>query len=104
MAHAAPPTRADLFAWRGVADTGEPGDVYDLALSVALRLQSQRCRTGPYTPELHAAALRRAARFLAAKGLTLGASDAGDFGTMMIPRWDAEIEQYEMAHRFGGFA
>ena len=104
MPHTAPPTRADLFAWWGTADDGEPGDVFDLALSVALRTQAQRCQVGPYTPELHAAALRRAARFLAAKGLTLGASDAGDFGTVMIPRWDAEIESYEAAHRVGGFA
>jgi glycosyltransferase A (GT-A) superfamily protein (DUF2064 family) len=100
----APPTRQDLFDWLGTTDPGAPGDVYDLALEQALEGQRARCVIGPYTPALHGAALRRAARFLAAKGMSLGAFDSGDFGTMYLPRWDAQIEELEMHYRRGGFA
>lgn len=99
----APPTRADLAEWLGVPDTGTPGDVWDLALQVAREQQTARCRVQPYTAGLHAAALRRAARVLAARGFALGAVDSGDL-PMFLPRWDAEIEAYEGDHRWGPVA
>jgi hypothetical protein len=99
-----PPTRADLFDWLQMIDTGEPGDLYDLALDVAAQAQRARCQVSPYTPALHAAVLRRAARFLAARGMALGSYDNGDYGQSYIPRWDTEIRDYESLHRFGSFA
>lgn len=99
------PSRADLFAWLGQADPGTgPGDVYDLALETAVELQEQACMWADYTSTLHAAALRRAARFLAARGLALSRLDQGEFGSVYLPRWDAEIETYEAEFRRGGFA
>lgn len=97
------PTRADLAEWLGVPDQGTPGDLWDLALQVAQEQQTARCVVRPYTPALHAAALRRAARFLAARGFPLGAADSGDL-PMFLPRWDAEIESYEADARLGPFA
>jgi len=100
-----PPSRADLFAWLGLVDPGgDPGDTYDLALQVAVNQQEQVCLVRPYSAELHAAALRRAARFLAAKGLALGTVDTGDLGTVTLPRWDGQIESLESNWRRGGFA
>ena len=101
---ARPPGRAELFAWLSLTDTGTAGDVYDLALQTALDGQAAVCDVSRYTAGLHAAAMRRAARFLTARGLTLGASDAGEWGQLMIPRWDAEIEAYERPYRIGAFA
>ena len=100
----APPDRARLFDWLGTTDTGQAGDVWDLALETAKGEQAADCSLDPYTPGLHAACLRRAARFAASKGLTLGAFDGGDFGQIYLPRWDTEIERYEAPHRLGGFA
>ena len=108
---AVPPTRADLFDWLGMADPGTTPDEYDLALAVALEQQSARCTWDdgetpdrPYTDGLHHAALRRAAKILAGKGMSLGFADNGDFGTVYLPRWDQLIEESEMDHRVGGFA
>lgn len=98
------PTRADLFAWLGLVDTGTPGDPYDLALSVGLSEQAQRCTWVDYTSELHHAALRRTARVLASKGLALGRLDAGDFGPIPLLRFDQLIEHDEAPYRLGPFA
>lgn len=99
------PSRSELFEWLGQADPGTgPGDVYDLALETSIELQGQVCVWTDYTSTLHAAALRRAARFLAARGLALSRLDQGEFGSVYLPRWDAEIETYEAEHRIGGFA
>ena len=97
------PTRADLAQWLGVPDPGTPGDAWDIALSAAREQQTARCVMAPYSWSLHAAALRRAARILAAKGFTLGAVDAGDM-PMYLPRWDVEIETYENDARLGPIA
>ena len=99
-----PPTRADLFAWVGGVDVGTPGDVYDLALETAALGQGADCIWELYTADLHAAALRRAARVLAARGLALGRMEGGDFGPAFVPQWDAEIERYEKDYRRGPFA
>ena len=97
------PTRADLADWLGVPDTGTPGDGWDKALSVAREQQAQRCCMHPYSWGLHAAALRRAARLLAAQGFALGAVDSGDL-PMFLPKYDAEIEAYEADYRLGPIA
>lgn len=95
-----PPSRSDLLEWLGQADPGTgPGDVYDLALETAIELQAVACSVMVYTGALHAAALRRAARFLAARGLALGRLDQGEFGPSFIPQWDAETDAYEGPYR-----
>ena len=111
MATDQPPTRADLLDWLGLTEPGTSPDDYDLALAVAMEQQAARCTwdTGesperPYTAGLHHAALRRAAKMLAAKGMSLGVFDSGDYGTQFQPRWDQQIEDSEMDHRTGGFA
>lgn len=103
MSLIAPPDRAALFAWLRRSDDGAPGDVNDLALATALATQAAWCVVDPYTESLHAAALRRAARFLAARGIALGATDT-EYGQYSLRRWDAEIETYEAPRRTGGFA
>lgn len=97
------PTRADLFAWVGAVDTGQAGDVYDMALGIAEEKQAAACTWVDYTTSLHGAALRRAARWLAIKGHSLGTISALDMQTF-IPRWDAGIEEAEADYRRGGFA
>lgn len=97
------PSRADLFAWLGQSDMGDPGDEYDLALDVALEQQAVRCDVTWYGPALHGAALRRAARWLAMRGHSLGALGNADL-VAYVPRWDAGIEEAEADYRWGGFA
>ena len=104
MAHNLPPNRAELLAWLGVADPGTSPDDYDLALTGALAEQAADCDVTVYSEPLHHAALRRAARILAGKGMSLGVFDQGDFGTSYLPRFDALIDAAEMDHRLGGFA
>lgn len=100
-----PPSRADLMAWLGMVDPGGPGpDEYDLCLAVALEGQAQRCDVTVYGAELHEAALRRAAREISGRGMSLGIYDSPDFGQQYLPRWDALIEAQEMPYRLGGFA
>ena len=111
MPHTAPPDRAELLAWLGVSpDPGTAPDDYDLALAAALAEQASACiwsdadGVETYTESLHYAALRRAAVKLAAKGMPLGIFDAGDFGSVYLPRWDSEVERAEAQYRVGGFA
>ena len=105
MAFDQPPSRAELLAWLGMADPGTgPDDEYDLCLAVALAAQAQRCDVSEYGPELHEAALRRAAREISGRGMSLGIYDSPDFGQQYLPRWDALVEAQEMPYRLGGFA
>jgi hypothetical protein len=68
--------------------------------------------TVPYTDWLAMALLRRCARAAAARGLPLGtlpiqstgAGDAMNFGALLLPRIDAEIERYEGPTRVIAFA
>ena len=103
MSLTVPPDRAALFEWLRRSDDGAPGDVHDLALATALGNQTAWCDTTTYDEGLRAAALRRAARFLAARGIALGSTDT-EYGQYSLRRWDAEIEGYEAPHRHGGFA
>lgn len=94
-----PPDRADLLGWLGLSDPGTSPDDYDMALQVALADQAQRCVTDPYAAGLHHAALRRAAKILAGKGMSLGVFDSGDYGRAFLPRWDQLIEDSEADYR-----
>lgn len=98
------PTRADLFNWLQLVDTGQAGDEYDMALAVAVEQQKRVCQVYPYSALLHAAALRRAARFLATRGMALGTFDAGDFGQQSIPWKDTEVQALESSYRVEGIA
>jgi hypothetical protein len=103
---ATPPTSADVLEWLG-AQPGAPApspELVDDALEVALLQQAQVNIVDPYTAALHYAALRRTARILAARPHTLGTVDAGDYGTLRIARWDAEIQSAEADTLRGGFA
>jgi hypothetical protein len=84
-------------------DGGQAGDVYDMALAVALEEQEAACKWTIYTASLHGACLRRAARWLAIRGHSLGTISALDMQAF-IPRWDAGIEEAEANSRRGGFA
>ena len=97
------PTTADLADWLGIDET-TAGSSLSWALDAALEAQDAACWTAPYTRSLHVAALRRAARILASKQAPLGSLDLGDLGATPIPRWDADIETNEAAHRRGSFA
>ena len=101
-----PPTRADLLAYLKLSDPGGgPDDEYGLAVTIAVAGQQHRCVVDPYDPQLHAAALRRAARWLAARGHALGVVDMGDYaGIARISRWDSEADAYEAPFLRGGFA
>ena len=99
-----PPGRADLFAWLGLVDPGTSPDEYDLCLAAALEAQAQRCDVTVYGAELHEAALRRTARDLAGRGMSLGTYDSADFGQQYLPRWDAITQSLEAPWLLGGFA
>ena len=99
-----PPSRADLLAWLGMVDPGTSPDEYDLCLEVALEGQEARCDVTLYSAALHEAALRRAAREVSGRGMSLGIYDSPDFGQQYLPRWDALVEAQEMPKRLGGFA
>ena len=102
---AVPPTVDDLVDWLGgaAAVTIDPV-VGQLAIDRATSEQAQTCVVDPYTVSLRGAALRRAARVLAARRAPLGALDLGDLGGGFLPRWDQEIETAEASRRMGAFA
>lgn len=93
---AVPPTVDDLAGYLQMAAPTE--DLAD-ALEAALEAQAARCVTEPYTRGLYRAAMRRAARELAARGAPLGALDLGPMGSSPIARWDAVIEDLEAPYR-----
>lgn len=100
-----PPSRDDLMSWLGLVDPGTgPDDEYDLCLAVAREAQAQRCDVSIYGPELFEAVLRRAARELAGRGMSLGVYDSPDFGQQYLPRWDALVQAQEAPYLIGGFA
>jgi hypothetical protein len=98
-----PPTRVDLFAWLEQVDAGEPGDVYDMALAIALEQQQSRCQWDTYSVSLHGAALRRAARWLALRGHALGALSNDDM-LGFVPRWDVGVTAGEANYVLGAWA
>lgn len=104
MAADQPPGRADLMAWLGLVDPGTSPDEYDLCLAAALGSQAARCDVTVYGPELHEAALRRAARDVAGRGMSLGVYDSPDFGQQYLPRWDSIVQTLEAPYLLGGFA
>jgi len=93
------PTVEELLAYLDLTGDAYPPEQAQDALDAALEVQATVCRTDPYTVSLANAALRRAARSLAARGAPLGALDTGQFGQSPLPRWDAEIEAFEAARR-----
>jgi hypothetical protein len=102
---AARPTTDDVVAWLGGQGVvGVDPAIIGLALDAALDEQAALCDTSRYTASLHQAALRRTARKLTARGAPLGTMDLGEFGTMILPRYDADIAQAEAAYRVGEFA
>lgn len=99
---ATPPTSADLVAWLGNRADTIPADLLEEALEVALERQAAECVVDPYSASLRYAALRRAARHLAARPHALGTVDSGDFGASRIARWDAEVTTHEAPYLRGG--
>lgn len=95
-----PPTTADLAAYIKTDRVSEA----DLAgaLASALESQAKRCYVDPYNNDLYEAALRRAARILAARGAPLGALDLGPMGSSPLVRYDAVIEELEGPDRKPG--
>lgn len=99
---AAPPDIDDLRAWLPGAQVDDAAAAD--ALQAALEAQSARCRTDPYTAGLRIAALRRAARILAARHAPLGTVDNGELGAVYLPATDPETEALERPHLLGPFA
>jgi hypothetical protein len=97
------PTVEDLLVWMQL-DPGYEPPLAAEALAAALDLQRARCEVVPYTMDLREAALRRAAKILVARSAPLGQIDAGDFGQMFVPRWDALTEDLETNAKMGGIA
>lgn len=102
-----PPTAADVARYMGmtvpVAGSPEEQALAD-ALHSGLRAQAKRCDTTDYGLDLAYAALRRAARTVAARSAPLGVVDLGELATTRIPAWDAEIESLEAPYRLGPIA
>jgi len=95
-----PPTTVDLAKYIKTDRVSE--DDLGAALSSALGAQAKRCYVDYYSPELFEAALRRAARILAARGAPLGALDLGPMGSSPLVRFDAVIEELEGPDRKPG--
>lgn len=98
-----PPDVDAVLEWLGASGAPPSQALVADALAVALLEQSQVNVIDPYTEALRYAALRRTARILAARPHTLGTIDAGDFGTLRLSRWDAEIQSAEAATLRGAF-
>lgn len=96
------PTSADVIAYMGVSPAQTPTDQVDEALEAQLEAQQRTCDVTAYGADLRRAAIRRAARSLAARSVPLGIlSDLGEFGgAAQLRAWDAEIEQLEAPYRF----
>jgi hypothetical protein len=92
------PTVADLAEYLGIEVADEPG--LESAVAYAVAAQATLCDVTTYTEALHYAALRRGARWLAARGAPLGVA-AGEYGAAPLYRWDAEIEAAEAPYRVG---
>jgi hypothetical protein len=70
-----------------------------LILAGELSAQAQLCVVEPWPAELTPAIYRRVGRAIAATGAPLGVVSGNDFGSAVLPRWDAEIERYERPYR-----
>ena len=98
------PDVSDLREYLGLENNPYPDEQLGSALDAALEMQRDRCVWDLYEAPLYEAALRRAARILAARGAPLGMMDLGEFGSTPLVRWDTQIEELEAEYRRGGFA
>jgi hypothetical protein len=104
------PAIEEVRAWLRVS----PADFDDVQLErvyfAELGLQARYNVVEPYTDELALAFMRRCARAAAARGAPLGTLPIqmtgypDQYGALIIPRLDAEIERYEAPFRIIAFA
>ena len=102
---AEPPDLGEVREWIGVPRVELPDHMLADVLAGERQVQADFCSTDPYDAGLRMAMFRRCARAAASRGLPLGTlpvqmtgyPDA--YGSMVIPRLDAEIERYEAARR-----
>ena len=98
---ATPPTPAEVA---GYMQIDESTPLLAAACATAVAMQASVVDTTDYPDPLHYAALRRAARWMAARSSPLGMIDLGDLGAMHVPQWDAEIQAAERPYLLETFA
>lgn len=101
------PTVDEVRAWCQVATTVVSDESLALVMDAEIELQSARVarRLLPETyptdmpSSLYQALLRRVARQLAARGVPLGVTGADEYGPVVLPSYDTEIERLEAPWR-----
>lgn len=98
------PTVEQIRAWCEIG-TVVPDSLIQAVLDAELELQAARLTPGlgdyPTTmpSSLAQALMRRCARELAARGVPLGVTGADEYGPVVLPTYDTEIERLEAPWR-----
>ena len=101
------PTLDEVRAWIDVPDSMISDGQLEEVLFAELEDQLHLCvwEGAEYPPGLRQALFRRCARTVAARGLPLGTlpipmtGTGAEYGAALLPRWDPEIERYELPFR-----
>lgn len=99
------PTVAEVRAWCGVAVNVLADEALTIVIDAETELQAARVCGLPDTypaelpSSLYQALMRRIARQLAARGVPLGVTGADEYGPVVLPSYDTEIERLEAPWR-----